>query len=240
MRGGGDISEKEVLISILRDALYFMSVEQDYTGSGRNGRFTMTTVDNPYYMRPLFINFRYNVYSSDWPMANRMVEAVTGGNTSGDEWLRRMNGMSEDEKALFLLGRYGFDRVMSNPDWEDLADNALSLKTRDFFAPASEAVGYEALIDSIIAHTREREFANISFDSILSRVEGYSGIDLQARKEEWNGRAQLACYKIGSPTITNVVIDTADVYQAEIAVENISDNPGYVTVQFEFWNIECR
>ena len=238
MSGGGDISEKEVLISILRDALYFMSGEQEYTGSGRNGRFTMTAVDNPYYMRPLFTNFRYNVYSSDWPMANRMVEAVTGGNTFEGDWMRRMNGMSEDEKALFLLGKYGFDRVMSNPDWEELADNALSLKARDLFAPASAAVGYEALIDSIVAHTREREFANISFDSILSWAGDYSGVDLQAGKEEWNGRAQLACYKIGSPTITKVITDTADVYQAEIAVENISDNPGYVTVQYEFWNME--
>lgn len=233
-----NMSEKDIQISILREALSFMIRDQDYNGSGRNGRYTITAVDNPYYMRPLFTNFRYNVYSSDWPMANRMVEAVTGGNISESDWVRRMNGMSEDEKALFLMGKYGFDHLMSNPDWEELADNALSLKTRDFFAPASEAVGYEAFVDSIIAHTREREFANISFDSILSWVEDYSGIDLQAGKEEWNGRAQLACYKIGSPIIAHVITDTADVYQAEIAVENISDNPGYVIVQLTFWNME--
>ena len=238
-RGGTELSEKEILSSILSSSIYFMMQSGTYTGTSRNGQFTMTQLDNPYYYRPLFYNFRYNVYSSSWPMANRMVESVTSpGNSSGGNWLRRMNGLSEDEKALILMGKYGFDRIMSDPDWEDLADNALKLKTADFFAPVSVNMGYEAMVDSISAKTRAREFANVSFDTILEWVQSYSGVNLKRKIDSWNEPARLACYKIGSPVLTTVTTDTADIYQAEITFENISDNPGYVNVEFVFYETE--
>jgi len=239
-RRGNNMSEKEILHNVLSAAVNFMVEAGSYGGSSRNGRWTMTQVDNPYYFYPLFYNFRYNVYSSDWPMANRMVESITGNtpNIGSAMWMRRMNGLSEDEKALILMGKYGFDRIMSDPEWEDLADNALALKTNDFFAPISAVMGYEAMVDSISAKTREKEFANVSFDSILDWIQVYSGVNLQEKIDTWNGQARLACYKIGSPVITTVVTDTADIYQAEVAIENISDNPGYVNVEFVFYETE--
>ncbi|MCQ2067503.1 MAG: hypothetical protein MJY68_00140 [Bacteroidaceae bacterium] len=239
-RGNNNMSEKEILHNVLSAAINFMVEAGSYGGSSRNGRWTMTQVDNPYYYHPLFYNFRYNVYSSDWPMANRMVESITGNtpNIGSAMWMRRMNGLSEDEKALILMGKYGFDRIMSDPEWEDLADNALTLKTNDFFAPVSAVMGYERMVDSISAKTREKEFANVSFDSILDWIQVYSGVDLQGRIEAWNQPARLACYKIGTPLMTTVTTDTADIYQAEIAFENISDNPGYVSVEFVFYETE--
>ena len=238
-RRNTDMSEKEILYNILYSAMSFMMQSNSFSGSSRNGQFSMTQVDNPYYYGPLFYNFRYNIYSSNWPMANRMVETVTNSTGSGtSEWMRRMNGLSEDEKALILMGKYGFDRVMSDPEWEDLADNALALKTRDFFAPVSAAMGYEAMVDSITAWSRAKEFTNSSFDSILDWVQSYSGVDLTDKIESWNQPARLACFKVGTPQITTVTTDTADIYQAEIAFENISDNPGYVNVEFVFYEIE--
>lgn len=235
----GNMSEKEILLSILNNSMYFLMESGNYSGNSRNGQWTMTQVDNPYFYRPLFYNFRYNVYSSDWPMANRMIEAMTAGDqTNGSAWMRRMNGLSEDEKALILMGNYSFDRIMSDNEWEDLADNALTIKTKDFFAPVSVAVGYESLVDSISAKTREKEFANVSFDSILDWVQSYSGISLKGKIAEWNEAARLACYKVGTPVITTVTTDTADIYQAEVSFENISDNPGYVNVEFVFYETE--
>ena len=126
-----------------------MMQQGSFAGSSRGGQFTMTQTDNPYYYRPLFYNFRYNIYSSAWPMAKRMVESLTNTNTNNGngDWIRRMNGLSEDEKALILMGKYDFNRIMSDPEWEDLADNALALKTQDFFAPVSAAMGYEAMFN---------------------------------------------------------------------------------------------
>lgn len=235
-----NMSEKEIMLRILYDTFDFLMDSQSFDGNGRRGgQWTMTQTDNPYYYRPLFYNFRYNVYSSDWPMANRMVEYLTNSSANNtNNWMRRMNGLSNDEKALMLMGKYDFDRIMSDSEWEDLAGNALGLKTRDFFAPVMVAMGYEAMVDSIASWTREREFINVSFDSILARVQDFSGIDLQDRIEAWNDQARLACYKIGTPSITTVVTDTADIYQAEVAIENISDNPGYVNVEFVFYEME--
>ena len=234
-----DMSDKEILYSILYNAMSFMMESSDFSGSRRNGQFTMTQVDNPYYYGPLFYNFRYNIYSSNWPMANRMVETVTNQSGTGtSEWMRRMNGLSEDEKALILMGKYGFDRIMSDPEWDDLADNALALKTRDFFAPVSAVMGYEAMVDSITARSRAKEFTNSSFDSILDWIQSYSGVDLTDKIESWNQPARLACFKVGTPLVTTVTTDTADIYEAEIAFENISDNPGYVNVEFIFYEIE--
>ena len=239
-RRGSDMSEKEILASVMGNAMYFMLQSGDFRSTNRNGQFTMTQMDNPYFYRPLFYNFRYNIYSSDWPMANRMVESInaTDNQNGNGNWIRRMNGLSEDEKALILMGKYGFDKIMSDPEWEDLADNALSLKTKDFFAPISAVMGYEALADSISALTKERMFVNVSFDSILDWMQNYSGVSLQSKIEDWNGTARLACYKIGTPQITTVTTDTADIYQAEIAFENISDNAGYVNVEFVFYEME--
>ena len=172
-------------------------------------------------------------------MANRMVESITGGNESGSQnWMRRMNGLSEDEKALILMGKYDFDRIMSDPEWEDIADNALALKTKDFFAPVSAVLGYETLVDTISALAMAKEFANASFDSILDWVQSYSGVSLQNKIDSWEEPAKLACYKIGTPQITTVTTDTADIYQAEVTFENISDNPGFVNVEFMFYDIE--
>ena len=238
--GNGNMSEKEILISVFQTAINFMMQQGSYSGTSRGGQFTMTQVDNPYYYRPLFYNFRYNIYSSDWPMAKRMVESITNtnSNNNGGEWLRRMNGLSEDEKALILMGKYDFNRIMSDPEWEDLADNALALKTQDFFAPVSAAMGYEAMIDSITAKTREKEFSNVSFDSILDWLQTFSGVSLKEKIDAWDEPVRLACYKIGNPQMTTVTTDTADIYQAEIAVENISDYPGYVTLEYVFFETE--
>ena len=238
-RGGGDMSEKEVLVNVFTSAISFMMQQGSFSGNNRGGQFTMTQTDNPYYYRPLFYNFRYNIYSSDWPMAKRMVESITNTNTNnGGEWLRRMNGLSEDEKALILMGKYDFNRIMSDPEWEDLADNALALKTKDFFAPVSAVMGYEAMLDSITAKTREKEFSNVSFDSILEWLQTFSGVSLQEKIDAWDEPVRLACYKIGNPQMTTVTTDTADIYQAEIAFENISDYPGYVTVEYVFYETE--
>lgn len=236
-----NMSEKEVMVSILYDTFDFLMDSQSFNGGNRrrNGQFGWSQVENPYYYRPLFYNFRYNVYSSDWPMANRMVEYLTNSSqNNGNNWMRRMNGLSDDEKALMLMSKYDFNRIMSDSELEGLAGNALGLKTRDFFAPVMEAMGYEAMVDSISAWTREKEFTNVSFDSILNRVQNHSGIDLTDRIEAWNNQVSLACYKIGTPSITTVVTDTADIYQAEVAIENISDYPGYVNVEFAFYEME--
>ncbi len=240
-RGGTtNMSEKDILVNVFVSAINFMMQSGTYSGNSRNGQFTMTQTDNPYYYMPLFYNFRYNIYSSDWPMAKRMVESVTNtrDNNNGGEWIRRMNGLSEDEKALILMGKYDFNRIMSDPEWEDLADNALALKTNDFFAPVSAVMGYEAMIDSITAKTREKEFSNVSFDSVLIWLQNISGVSLKEKIAGWDEPVRLACYKIGNPQLTTVTTDTADIYQAEIAFENISDYPGYVTVEYVFYEME--
>lgn len=235
-----NMSEKEILSSVFQTAIYFMMQQGSFAGSSRGGQFTMTQTDNPYYYRPLFYNFRYNIYSSAWPMAKRMVESLTNTNTNNGngDWIRRMNGLSEDEKALILMGKYDFNRIMSDPEWEDLADNALALKTQDFFAPVSAVMGYEAMIDSITAKTREKEFSNVSFDSILDWLQTFSGVSLKEKIDAWDEPVRLACFKIGNPQVTTVTTDTADIYQAEIAFENISDYPGYVSVEFVFYEQE--
>lgn len=238
-RMNNNMSEKEILVNVFVSAINFMLQQGSFSSTSRGGQFTMTQTDNPYFYRPLFYNFRYNIYSSDWPMAKRMVESITNNtNNNGGEWLRRMNGLSEDEKALILMGKYDFNRVMSDPEWEDLADNALALKTQDFFAPVSASMGYEAMVDSITAKTREKEFSNVSFDSILDWLQTFSGVSLKEKIDAWNEPVRLACYKIGNPQMTTVTTDTADIYQAEIAIENISDYPGYVTVEYIFFETE--
>ncbi len=53
----------------------FMRTEGNYNFSlGSRGRTNFSAEANPYFLFPQIYNFRYNIFSSEWPVANRVIE----------------------------------------------------------------------------------------------------------------------------------------------------------------------
>lgn len=82
----------------------FMRTEGDYNFStGSRGRGNLSSVANPYFLFPQIYNFRYNIYSSEWPVANRAIELYLQKKSENEGWERQINGLSNNEKANLLL-----------------------------------------------------------------------------------------------------------------------------------------
>ena len=75
-RGGREISEEEAEIRVMNSFLWiFSQTEGNYNfSSGSRGKFNISSQSNPYFLFPELYNFRYNIYSSEWSVTNRLVE----------------------------------------------------------------------------------------------------------------------------------------------------------------------
>lgn len=240
-RGGNNDtrSEKEVRSSVLLGILNFMaSSNSDFRyESGRNGTYSLNATANPYYIFPLMYNFRYNVYSSRLPVANRLIEVFIQDNrNSNDQWLRETNGMTNDEKALILMQKYNFNELLSDPKRRDLIDNIIGLKAQYIFSEAQQKMGVDSFKDSLYNTIKANDFSNLSFEYLLKKMGNISGTDILSEINNYDEKMQLAEFLIGTPIVTNIVNDKEDIYQAEITIDNISDVPGYVRLELQFYN----
>lgn len=234
-----DMTEKDIKISILKSALLFMNNKvSDYNfDRGKLGRATVTTTDNPRYIFPQMYNFRYNVYSNKWPIANRMIELfLQGNNANQNTWIRQQNGLSNDEKALLLMQRYSFKELQSDVDHLYLMNSFINLKASYLFAESQHNIGIEAFRDSLFNIVKESEFTNISFEHLLDTMGKLSNTDLILPLNEWDKPVALPKYAIGTPQVTNVVTRENDIFQAEIVIGNLSNVAGYISFGLQFYN----
>lgn len=240
-RGGNNDtrSEKEVRSSVLMGVLSFMESSNSdfkYEG-GRNGTYSLNATANPYYIFPLMYNFRYNIYSSKWPVANRLIEVFIQDNRNmNDQWLRETNGMTNDEKALLLMQKYKFSELLSDTKRRDILDNIIGLKAQYLFSEAQQKMGVDSFKDSLYNTIKANDFSNLSFEYLLKKMGNISGTDMLSEIKDYDERMQLAEFSIGTPIVTNIVNDKEDIYQAEITIDNISDVPGYVRLELQFYN----
>lgn len=232
------MSDNELRASMLMGAIGFMESTRDFKyKGGRNGTYSLTTTANPYYVFPLMYNFRYNVYSSSLPVANRLIEVFIQDNrNTNDSWLRETNGMTDDEKALLLLQKYNFNELLSDSKRRDILDNIIGLKAQYLFSEAQQKMGVDSFKDSLYNIIKANDFSNLSFEYLMKQMGDISGSDILSSIKKYGEKMQLAEFSIGIPIVTNIVNEKEDIYQAEITIDNISDVPGYVRLELQFYN----
>ena len=73
--GNNEISLQEAQMRTFSNfAWMFLQTEGEYNfSSGSRGRGNLSSTANPYFLFPQIYNFRYNIYSSEWPVANRTI-----------------------------------------------------------------------------------------------------------------------------------------------------------------------
>lgn len=234
-RGGREISEEEAEIRVMNSFLWiFSQTEGNYNfSSGSRGKFNISSQSNPYFLFPELYNFRYNIYSSEWSVTNRLVELYLQRKSDNNGWEREINGISNNEKANLLMERYSFKELLSDVKHLDLLNNTISLKGYCLFAPAEVNMGVSLFRDSLYALLERNEFRNMRFENLLDTLEMISGADIRAGISGWDRPTPLPFYTIGQPEVTKITNKGQESFVLKQLVSNNSDNDGMLQLNIQ-------
>ena len=234
-RGGREISEEEAEIRVMNSFLWiFSQTEGNYNySSGSRGKFNISSQSNPYFLFPELYNFRYNIYSSEWPVTNRLVELYLQRKSDNNGWEREINGISNNEKANLLMERYSFKELLSDVEHRDLLNNTISLKGYCLFAPAEVNMGVSLFRDSLYALLERNEFRNMRFENLLDTLGMISGADIRAGISGWDRPTLLPFYTIGQPEVIKITNKGQESFVLKQLVSNNSDRDGMLQLDIQ-------
>lgn len=234
--GGNEIDRKEGLIRATADFFQlFIRKQGDYNYSmGNRGRNTLSIQANPYFLFPELYNFRYSIFSPQWPVANRVVELYLQKNSDTNEWEREINGLSNNEKANLLMGKRPFNELLADVTLRGLTDNLAALKGKALFAPAELQIGNISFADSLSSVLKRNTFRNIRFESLLDTLSRIGHTDLNALLADWNRPVSLPVYSIERKEVIRIVNREKEIYQVNLLIYNCSDSDGIINVEMLF------
>src|SRR5690554_7686873 len=94
-QNGQEISDDEAALRVLNQFMWqFERSEADFDWSQDRGSVNVSVKPNPFFVFPQLYNFRYNVFSSEWSVSNRLIELYLQNKTDNNNWIRQMNGIS--------------------------------------------------------------------------------------------------------------------------------------------------
>ena len=203
---------------------------------GRMGRRSVTMTESPYYLFPQMYNFKYNIYSTNWPVANRLIELRLSSTPFWEQFLQRnVNGLSNEEKCVLLLQERSFKDLLKDVELRDLMNNIIEVEGKKLFLGAEKALGVVAFRDTLFNYVKRHAFKNLSFEAMLDSIGRQTGSDLLGVLKEWEKPVQVSEFLFGTPSVTKVTTAKKDVFQGEIVISNISDVPGTVNMKLIFW-----
>ncbi len=101
------------------------------------------------FLFPQIYNFRYNIFSSEWPVANRVIELYLQKKSESGGWERQINGISNNEKAVLLLEKRTFKELLVDMELRNLQNNIVGQEASRLFARAEINMGVEAFRNSL-------------------------------------------------------------------------------------------
>jgi len=225
-----EINETEAEIRTFNEMIRLFSNTEgnrNFSSAGR-GQYSIQSTANPYFLFPLLYNFRYNIFSPDWPITNRLVELYLQNKADNNGWERDINGISNNEKASLLMEKENFKDLLADVEHRDLINNIVSLKAYWLFAPAEINIGVNTFRDSLYSMLQRNTFKNIQFESLLDTLGRISDTDIRSGISEWNYPTQLPYYSIQLPEITRFMNRGQESFVLKLLISNDSDNPGYI------------
>jgi hypothetical protein len=229
---GQDISDEEAAIRTFNAfSGIFQRTESNFNWSRERGAVNVSVQANPYFIFPQFYNFRYNIFSSEWPIANRLIELYLQDKSDNNNWMRQMNGISNNEKANLLMEQYPFKDLLADVEHRDLLDNVISLKASFLFAPAERNTGYKEYRDSLRYVLQQNIFTNLRFENLLDTMGMIAGEDLRTPLESWNHPTPLPVYIVGTPEVVQITNRDKEVYVVKLQITNDSDVDGIINIE---------
>ena len=226
--GGREIGLEEAQMRTLNGFLYlFVQTEGNFSfTSGERGKFNISSQSNPYFLFPQLYNFRYNIFSPEWPITNRVVELYLQKKSDNDGWEREINGISNSEKANLLMEKHAFKDLLADVEYRDLLDNVISLKGYKLFAPSEVKMGVNQFRDSLYAILDRNTFGNIRFEDLLDTLGTVSQTDIRSQIVEWEQPTPLPYFSIGLPEVTKITAKGKETFVLKLLVSNRSDVDG--------------
>lgn len=234
-RGGREITEEEAKIQTLNNFFWiFQRTEGSYNfSSAGRGNYNISSQSNPYFLFPQLYNYRYNIFSPDWPVANTAIELYLQKKSDNNGWERDINGISNNEKASLLMEKQDFKELLGNAEYRNLLENIVSLKIYRLFAAPEIHIGVNAFRDSVYALLERNTFRNIQFESLLDTLGHISHTDIRSGLSEWAHATPLPYYNIGRPEVTHITNRGEEVFVLKMQVSNNSDHDGIIHVDIQ-------
>lgn len=187
---------------------------------------------NPYYIYPQFYNFRYNIYSTRWPIAGRIIELFLENRWDDNEdWQRENYGITNIERCNIELSKRSFDEILADEKNRNLLNHFLLLKGYTLFSEAALNVGLINLRDSIFNIMKRQSFDNVNFENLLDSIELMSNTSFDSIIENWNKPVNLPQYIVGPPKLTRYFYEGDDYYEMEMYISNVSDYDGIIRIE---------
>jgi ABC-type transport system involved in multi-copper enzyme maturation permease subunit len=228
-RWNHDASPEQICIDALHTIIStFINPFSDYNFSSNRGSLNIQSEENRYFVFPLFFNFRYNIFSTVWPVANRLIELYLQNNLEESSWERETNGVSKSEKANILLGQQMFKDLLANAEYRKLTNNIVGQKAFQLFAPAELNIGVDAFRDSLYSILKAYTFCNVRLESLLDTLGKTGDVNLLSSPATWNTPVKLPVYNIGQPEVINVNDRGKDFFVVKVIISNNSDCDGLV------------
>ncbi|MDH6535260.1 xanthan lyase [Parabacteroides sp. 52] len=235
---GQEINDEEAAILTFNGMIrLFERIEGNYNYTSANrGEYNLTTQANPYFLFPLLYNFRYNIYSPEWPISNRIVELYLQNKEDDNNWQREVNGISNNEKANLLLEKQTFKELLADVSQRDLLNNIVGIKANALFAPAEIQLGVNRFRDSVYSLLERNTFRNIQLENLLDTLGQISQTDIRSTLPEWEKPTPLPYYIISQPEVTKVSHRGQETFVMKIQVANDSDYDGIIHLHIQEGN----
>lgn len=234
-RNGHEISDEDAAMRVLNNFMrVFERSESNLDWSRERGSVNVSRQSNPFFVFPQLYNFRYNVFSSEWPISNRLIELYLQDKSDDSNWMRQMNGISNNEKANLLMEQLPFKELLASVEHRDLLDNVTSLKANNLFAYAEQNVGYREYRDSLRAVLQRNMFTNLRFENLLDTMGMIAEVNLIPSLETWHHPTALPAYIMGTPEVTQITNRDREVFVVKLQVTNDSDHDGVINVNINF------
>lgn len=230
---GREISEKEAQAQTFNSFLWrFYRTGGSYSFTeGSRGRSEITQQGNPYGVFPMLYNFRYNIYSTQWTIANRAVELYLLDNANqGNDWTRQYTGISSVEKANLLLADFPMNKLLGDVEHRTLTNDFVTLATSNLFAEAEINAGVAAFRDSLYMVLNRNSFKNLQFEKLLDTLGVIGKSNIHPYLEEWKRPTPLPQYTIGEIEVKHIKNKDAETFVLVIEVSNDSDNKGVIQI----------
>ncbi len=232
---GQEVSDEDAALRVFNRFMgLFQRTESDMSWSSERGAINVTVKANPYFIFPQLYNYRYNVFSSEWSVANRLIELYLQDKSEEATWIRQMNGISNNEKANLLMEQASFKELLADGEHRDLLDNIVSLKANHLFAYAEQNVGYNEFRDSLRNVLQRNEFANLRFESLLDTMGALAGVDLRSPLKAWNYPTPLPVYTLGTPEVLQITNRDQEVFVTKLQITNDSEYDGIINLEIFF------
>ena len=227
---GKPISEKEAQIKSFEDFcwLFYRDEGRFDFSEGERGKEQIKSTRNPYFMFPLLYNFRYNIFSPDWPIANRVVEVYLQNKTKDSGWERQINGISNNEKASLLMEHASLNELLGDAKHSELTDNFVTLQGSNIFAEAEINAGVTLFRDSLYRVLERNTFKNVQFEHLLDTLGKIGDSDINSFLATWDKPTPLPRYSITKPEVKHIKNRDGEAFVFSIEISNESDYPGVI------------